>query len=221
MAVLQSPNLPASQTHINGLNNVWIVKPAGKSRGRGIRLFNDLDLMFQYIKGEASHLGQSKGKTRGRNGSHRHWYQQKRLIRLLDSSLSGVPPLSLPPCLSFPCSPSLYHCPLPSAPTLPHSACSFLAPCLRSSRGPAAARDALGGPEVRRETADHPPAQVRHPAVGAGHRLEPPLRLVLPGGRGRRRRREEEGTGGWIKRGEMTVCGLGSGSRCCKRGISE
>lgn len=40
------------QTHIDGMNNVWIVKPAGKSRGRGIRLFNDLDQLFAYIKGE-------------------------------------------------------------------------------------------------------------------------------------------------------------------------
>ena len=38
------------QTHINGSSNLWIVKPAGKSRGRGIRLFNDQDALFQYIK---------------------------------------------------------------------------------------------------------------------------------------------------------------------------
>lgn len=37
------------QTHINGYNNVWIVKPSGKSRGRGIRLFNDYVEMMRYI----------------------------------------------------------------------------------------------------------------------------------------------------------------------------
>lgn len=40
------------QTHINGMNNVWIVKPAGKSRGRGIRLFNDMEALTAYVKGE-------------------------------------------------------------------------------------------------------------------------------------------------------------------------
>ena len=39
------------QSHINGMNNVWIVKPAGKSRGRGIRLFNKVDELLAYVKG--------------------------------------------------------------------------------------------------------------------------------------------------------------------------
>lgn len=42
-----SQRLP--QTHINGVNNVWIVKPSGKSRGRGIQLFNDLGKLMRYI----------------------------------------------------------------------------------------------------------------------------------------------------------------------------
>uniref|UniRef100_A0A7S1SNS3 Tubulin--tyrosine ligase-like protein 9 n=1 Tax=Tetraselmis chuii TaxID=63592 RepID=A0A7S1SNS3_9CHLO len=43
------------QTHINGARNVWIAKPGGKSRGRGIALFNDLPALLQYctpLKGE-------------------------------------------------------------------------------------------------------------------------------------------------------------------------
>ena len=39
------------QTHIDGMNNIWIVKPAALSRGRGIRLFNNLEQLFSYIKG--------------------------------------------------------------------------------------------------------------------------------------------------------------------------
>jgi len=43
------------QTFINGMRNVWIAKPGGKSRGRGIELFNDLPSLMKYcspLKGE-------------------------------------------------------------------------------------------------------------------------------------------------------------------------
>jgi hypothetical protein len=40
------------QTQTNGMNNLWIAKPAGKSRGRGIRLFNDPVKLMSYIRGE-------------------------------------------------------------------------------------------------------------------------------------------------------------------------
>eukprot|EP00798_Chlamydomonas_sp_ICE-L_P017105 gene17105-23404_t len=40
------------QTHINGMNNVWIAKPAGKSRGRGIRLFNNIEELMGYVKSD-------------------------------------------------------------------------------------------------------------------------------------------------------------------------
>jgi hypothetical protein len=48
------------QTHIDGMNNIWIVKPAALSRGRGIRLFNNLDKLFAYIKGKAPVLLRGK-----------------------------------------------------------------------------------------------------------------------------------------------------------------
>ena len=32
--------------------NIWIVKPASMSRGRGIKTFNDLNYIFDYIIGK-------------------------------------------------------------------------------------------------------------------------------------------------------------------------
>ncbi|GIL77160.1 hypothetical protein Vretimale_3168 [Volvox reticuliferus] len=52
VAILGALEGSAVQTHISGTNNIWIVKPAGKSRGRGIRLFNDPDTMLSYVRGE-------------------------------------------------------------------------------------------------------------------------------------------------------------------------
>ncbi|GIL58818.1 hypothetical protein Vafri_13801 [Volvox africanus] len=52
VAILGALEGSAVQTHISGTNNIWIVKPAGKSRGRGIRLFNDPDAMLSYVRGE-------------------------------------------------------------------------------------------------------------------------------------------------------------------------
>lgn len=45
---------PSVQYHLNGVpgSNSWILKPAGKSRGRGIRCFNDLDRILEYSTGE-------------------------------------------------------------------------------------------------------------------------------------------------------------------------
>jgi Tubulin-tyrosine ligase family len=38
------------QTVINGVNNLWIVKPGGLSRGRKIRLFSDLQEIVEYAE---------------------------------------------------------------------------------------------------------------------------------------------------------------------------
>ena len=46
------------------MNNVWIVKPAALSRGRGIRLFNDIEQLFQYIKSEGKE-GRGAGEEEG------------------------------------------------------------------------------------------------------------------------------------------------------------
>jgi hypothetical protein len=43
------------QAHINGCSNTWIVKPAGKSRGRGIRLFSIASQLLEYV-GQVSTL---------------------------------------------------------------------------------------------------------------------------------------------------------------------
>ena len=39
-----------SQFHIDGMHNIWIVKPGGKSRGRGIRCFNNLHDIWTYVR---------------------------------------------------------------------------------------------------------------------------------------------------------------------------
>ena len=40
------------QFALNGHRNMWIIKPAGKSRGRGIHVFNSLNDILDYTKGK-------------------------------------------------------------------------------------------------------------------------------------------------------------------------
>ena len=44
------------QHTLNGLQNVWIVKPAGKSRGRGIQCLNDLDEIMDDLRSHRLHI---------------------------------------------------------------------------------------------------------------------------------------------------------------------
>jgi tubulin monoglycylase TTLL3/8 len=37
------------QMDLDGMNNVWIVKPSAQSRGRGIRLINKLDMVMEKV----------------------------------------------------------------------------------------------------------------------------------------------------------------------------
>jgi len=40
------------QFNINGEKNIWIAKPAGLSRGRGIQVFSSLDDISAYTNGK-------------------------------------------------------------------------------------------------------------------------------------------------------------------------
>lgn len=48
-AALQLLQQMEPQTAINGDRNVWILKPGGKSRGRGIQLFDDMDALMGVV----------------------------------------------------------------------------------------------------------------------------------------------------------------------------
>lgn len=50
-ALLTRMSVRSVQTHINGYNGIWIVKPGSKSRGRGIRLFNEMTELLTYTTG--------------------------------------------------------------------------------------------------------------------------------------------------------------------------
>ncbi len=38
------------QFRLNGVRNMWMLKPAGLSRGRGIQVFNSLNEILNYTK---------------------------------------------------------------------------------------------------------------------------------------------------------------------------
>ena len=38
------------QFSLNGVRNMWMLKPAGLSRGRGIQVFNSLNEILEYTK---------------------------------------------------------------------------------------------------------------------------------------------------------------------------
>ena len=66
--------LSANQSGLNGhgqnSNNIWIVKPAAKSRGRGITTFTELDKLLQYC--DVAHRSQGSG-----GGGATMWIVQK------------------------------------------------------------------------------------------------------------------------------------------------
>jgi hypothetical protein len=37
---------------MNGFRNIWVIKPASLSRGRGVKNISDLDQLVQYIVGK-------------------------------------------------------------------------------------------------------------------------------------------------------------------------
>ncbi|CAJ1342026.1 unnamed protein product [Effrenium voratum] len=50
--VLQEMDATSRQFAINGCRNAWIVKPSGKSRGRGIKVMRELDEIFRHCESD-------------------------------------------------------------------------------------------------------------------------------------------------------------------------
>ena len=51
-SVLHQLEEKSPQYELNGDQNLWIVKPGQKSRGRGIEVFKNYDEMFEHMKKE-------------------------------------------------------------------------------------------------------------------------------------------------------------------------
>lgn len=52
--LLQRTKEKFPQTEINGVRNIWIIKPSGLSRGRGIKCADDLDEILNQVKSGAN-----------------------------------------------------------------------------------------------------------------------------------------------------------------------
>lgn len=50
LELLEQLKLKNPQYDINGHRNTWILKPGGKSRGRGIKCFRSYEKMMQHIR---------------------------------------------------------------------------------------------------------------------------------------------------------------------------
>jgi len=55
-SVLDRMSKKHAQFEINGTGNIWILKPAGKSRGRGIYCYNDLGEIQNLISREKDYV---------------------------------------------------------------------------------------------------------------------------------------------------------------------
>ena len=53
-ALLQRTKEQFPQTEMNGFRNIWIIKPSGLSRGRGIKCADDLDDILNRVKSGAN-----------------------------------------------------------------------------------------------------------------------------------------------------------------------
>ncbi|KAM9408240.1 LOW QUALITY PROTEIN: tubulin monoglycylase TTLL3 [Pholidichthys leucotaenia] len=59
-AMLQRVERVSPQLNIDGIHNIWIIKPGAKSRGRGIKCAKRLDQILELVDGDPTHIEESK-----------------------------------------------------------------------------------------------------------------------------------------------------------------